>query len=231
MDHDRRVVAQPGVRIHRTMHFGDRAQLNTSPPRIRYEEAVLDVAQATEDRWQRIELVSRVCRGRWTTARRLHERVAERGRLHDRAWLLALLDDIAEGACSVLEHAYLTQVERAHGLPRAVRQRAVDATIGLTYRDAESHGTVLELDGRLFHDTTAQRDKDMDRDLDAQVAGVRTVRLSYGQVFDRGCQTAVRVAALLRRGGWAGSPQPCGPGCPVLASGDAMPGGSTLSGG
>ena len=72
---------------------------------------------------------------------------------------------------------------------------------------------MFELDGRLFHDTTAQRDKDMDRDLLTAVGGQDTVRLSYGQVYDRPCWTAAAVALLLESAGWEGQPRRCGPDC------------------
>ncbi len=215
VSHTRRVETQPGIRIHRTSHFAARAQHNTSPPMVRYEEAVVDVMSELSDPWERIELLARACRIRRTTAARLHDAVAGRTRMRDREWTLALLDDIAGGVCSVLEHAYLVKVERAHGLPRATRQRAVEATVGLTYRDAESHGLALELDGRLFHDTASQRDRDMDRDLDAWVAGDKPVRIGYGQVFRRPCETAARLARLLQRGGWRGVPRACGPDCAI----------------
>jgi hypothetical protein len=49
--------------------------------------------------------------------------LAERQRVPRRAWLEAVLRDIADGSCSVLERGYLQHVERAHGrLPRADRQ-------------------------------------------------------------------------------------------------------------
>ena len=69
------------------------------------------------------------------------------------------------------------------------------------------------LDGRLFHDTAAQRAGDFDRDLDAAVAGKESVRLSYGQVFDRPGRTADRIGRLLAVRGWTGSVKRCGPGC------------------
>jgi hypothetical protein len=75
-------------------------------------------------------------------------------------------------------------------------------------------GLVVELDGRLFHDSTAQRDRDLDRDLDAAaVADKRTVRVGYGQVFDRACWTARRIELLLTRAGWRGRSRACSPEC------------------
>jgi very-short-patch-repair endonuclease len=122
-----------------------------------------------------------------------------------RAWLGEILDDIAEGTCSVLEHGYLTRVERAHGLPHGTRQVARQADRGQQLRDVvyRRQALVVELDGRLFHDTARARDADQDRDLDeAALAGGLTVRLGWGQVFDRPCRTTRRLALLLRsRGG------------------------------
>jgi hypothetical protein len=66
---------------------------------------------------------------------------------------------------------------------------------------AESDVAALaELDGRLFHDTTSQRDRDFDRDLDAAADGLSTLRLSWGQVFDRPCWTTARVEQARLRG-------------------------------
>lgn len=65
-----------------------------------------------------------------------------------------VLEDVATGVYSVLEHRYLTRVERPHGLPTARRQRVVRAGRGPAYRDVEypTIGLVVELDGRLGHD-------------------------------------------------------------------------------
>ena len=73
----------------------------------------------------------------------------------------------------MLEHGYLTEVERRHGLPRGAVRRATGIGARTIYRDVEyaSLGVIFELDGRLFHTSTRARDRDMDRDLDAAVAG------------------------------------------------------------
>ena len=83
------------------------------------------------------------------------------------------------------------------------------------YRDVSypAYDQVVELDGRLFHDSALDRDADLDRDLDAAVDRLGTVRLGWGQVFGRPCRTAARVALLLQYRGWPGSPTPCGPEC------------------
>jgi len=125
-----------------------------------------------------------------------------------------VLSDIEARTCSVLERGYLTRVERPHRLPRAQRQAMGTGRTGRVYRDASYEVPLLvELDSRLFHDSAGARDRDLDRDLLAQVGGRLTTRLSWGQVFDRPCWTAGQVGVLLQQRGWTGSPTPCGPGC------------------
>ncbi len=133
-----------------------------------------------------------------------------------RDWLNAILKDVAEGTCSVLEHGYLTRVERAHGLPRGRRQeRGTDEHGRARYRDiAYTVGRprrtqYVELDGRLGHESTHDRDRDLERDLDAALDHADTVRLGYGQVFERACSTAGKVGMLLRHRGWEGVPTAC----------------------
>ena len=124
-----------------------------------------------------------------------------------------MLIDVAEGTCSVLEHGYLTLVERPHGLPRARRQKRGSTSTGVVYRDADYGQLIVELDGRLFHDSAKQRDRDLEGDLDAAVLGSDTRRLSYGQVFDRSCSTAGKIGQLLAERGWRGELRCCGPQC------------------
>jgi hypothetical protein len=190
-------------------------QWNRSPPRLRVEEAGIDVAAERDTDFGAIEVLSRLCQGRLTTPTRLLEALEGRARLRRRGWLSEVLNDIAEGTCSVLEHGYLHRVERAHGLPRARRQRPDRSSRGPIYRDAvyEEFNRYVELDGRLFHDSSVQRDLDLDRDLDASIEGRVTVRLGWGQVYDRPCRTAARLEWFFRSGGWAGAARECGPDC------------------
>lgn len=127
-----------------------------------------------------------------------------------------MLTDLAEGTCSVLEHGYLERVERPHGLPRAHRQRREAGSTKVVYRDAAYGDTALvELDGWTFHSSAADRDADLERDLDAAGAGAATVRLGWGQVFGRPCTTAAKVGAFLEARGVDVALRPCGPGCAV----------------
>ena len=210
----RRVTAPTGITVVRKDRLDEQVLWNRSPPRMRYEEAAIDVAAEAVTDFSSLGVLSRAVQSRRTTADRLLASARRRTRLTRRNWIESVLEDIAAGTASVLEHGYLTRVERAHGLAADRRQVFDRLRAGSIYRDVlYLCGVVVELDGRLFHDTTAQRDRDFDRDLDAAAGGTRTVRLSYGQVFDRPCWTAERLDRVLRLHGWSGRAVPCGPDC------------------
>jgi hypothetical protein len=213
---ERRLDPPAGITLQRTDGFEERVQWNVGPPRLRYEEAAIDVASAARSDFAALGELSRAVQSRRTTAVRLRATLDGRARVPRRRWLGSVLDDVATGTCSVLEHGYLHRVERAHGLRPARRQVRDRVGPGIIYRDVlYEGGLVVELDGRLFHDTTAQRDRDLDRDLEAAVGRLTSVRLSWGQVFERGCWTAGKIGLLLNRHGWDGQAVPCGPDCAV----------------
>lgn len=229
IDISRRVRPQPGLVVHRVTALDERVQWHLGPPRVRYDQAAIDVAADAPSDLAAIAVLAAPCQSRRTTARRLLVAVERRRRLTRRKWLIDVLSDVAAGTCSVLEHAHLTKVERPHGLIAARRQLRSVLGSGAVYRDVQyAGGLVVELDGRLFHDTAQQRDRDFERDLDTAVRGLDTRRISWGQVFERPCRTAHRIGMLLQQRGWTGDllrcPQ-CGnsgsPGAPEFPSSPA----------
>lgn len=215
--HRRRLVAPPGIVVRRSRDFDAIVRWTPGPARVRLEHAVVRVAVAAPDEWATIEVLAEACRSRRTTAPRLRAAIDATKRLPGRTWLCEVLDDVAAGSCSVLEHGYLTRVERAHGLPDGSRQVRDRIAGGVVYRDVEyaEQDFVVEIDGRLFHDTTRQRDRDLDRDLETLADGDQTARIGWGQVYARPCRTA-ELGRALRRRGWAERPRACGPRCGVL---------------
>lgn len=208
----KRTVATPvGYRVRRVAGLEARAQWNLSPPRMRIEEAAIDSAAAAGTTLAGVHQLAEVCQSRRSTAQRMLAALESRTRVPGREWLVGVLSDIADGTCSVLEHGYLTEVERPHGLPKPRRQAVGTGVLGDRFHDVDypAYGVRIELDGRLFHDNPGQRDRDLDRDLDTVVEERRTARLGWGQVFDRPCPTAHRIGELLRQGGWTGRVQPC----------------------
>jgi hypothetical protein len=201
--------------LHRTPDFELRAELDRSPPAIRLEHALIDVASGElrdKDVAGVFAALARVCATRRTTPQRILQILATRQRVCGRSTLEAMLADLRDGACSVLERGYLHRVERAHGLPKGERQTRSTATGGLTYRDVHyrAHGVVVELDGRAYHDAPRDRDRDALRDLaELSRSDLVTTRVTYGLVYRDACHTAVLIGDLLRRRGWPRLPRSC----------------------
>ena len=214
VDRNRHLVVPAGYQLHRTAGFPERVRWNTSPPRIVVEHALIDVAAGATDDFRAIAALAAAVQARRTVPSRIRDALDTRSRVPRRDFLRGVLTDLHLGTCSVLEHGYLTRVERPHGLPVADRQ-VRDSLNGPVYRDVVYDvGQLVELDGRMWHDNPRQRDADLDRDLDAAVAGLDSVRLGWGQVYGRPCATAWRVGRLLTARGWRGRPTAC-PDCPT----------------
>jgi hypothetical protein len=206
IDPRRSLRAPVGVVVHRMADLDQRTNWRLSPPRVSLEHAAIDVALDKPSVADKFRAFADACQTRETTAGAIVTALTTRRRVPDRSLLVELLEDLETGACSVLEREYLA-LEQIHGLPNASRQQA-DQLAGRTmHRDAPyvDLGVKVELDGKAFHDNARARDRDADRDLDTLVAEESiTVRLTYGQVFDRGCETIAKIAALLERRGWPG---------------------------
>lgn len=210
-----KVAPIPGIRVHRVSNLDDELQKHGRPPRLLPAYAALRAASRLTDQVVQIALLADAVNRRSTKPRDLQKALAKLPRLTGRAQIAALVDDLAEGTCSVLEHAYLTKVERPHGLPKPDRQRRRSKSGKSEFRDLEypEFGLVIELDGRAFHEGVDAWDNDHERDLDDIVDQKDTIRLGYGQVIRRGCATAAKLNVVLRNHGWDGHAIQC-PSCP-----------------
>ncbi|GEP39806.1 hypothetical protein NPS01_34690 [Nocardioides psychrotolerans] len=221
VDSARRVLAPDGMHVHRVVALTEQVRWNLSPPSVRPEDNLLALVRRAGSETDVVRLITEEICGRRTTVERVVVALDRRSRLRRRDFVRQVLDDVAAGTGSVLEHGYLTRVERAHGLPPASRQVVRESEGGREYRDIEyeEFGLVIELDGRLAHDSWDAAGRDADRDLDDHAAGRASVRLRYAQVFDHPCRTAARVAEVLQRRGWTGTPRGCSPACQLGRSG------------
>lgn len=211
VDSDRKVTTRPGVRVHRRPRLIDDVAWHVRPPRVRIHDTVIDLADGARTEMEAVAALTDAVGARITTAAHLLEAVDGRKRMRRRRFLIGVLRDIAQGTCSVLEHRYLVDVERAHGLPTPTRQSPTQ--VGRTgFRDLEyrDHRVVVELDGWRFHDDAAARDRDLQRDFDAAVdAELTTFRLGLGQATVRACATARQIGRALAERGWSGQIHPC----------------------
>lgn len=219
VDHRRDLRVFPGVRVHRLRRFDERAQLDLHPPRDRFEEALIDLASGAKAPDEALTVIADACQRGRTTPDRVRATLRLRSRVRHGAWLRAALDDVAVGAYSALESRYLNRVERAHGLPRGLRQRRCTGPMGAVYRDVEyvDQGVIVELDGRWHREDARTRWDDMGRDLAAAGEDRLTIRLGWRHCDRDACPTAAQLTKVLRARGWSGTGHPCGPRCSLGA--------------
>ncbi|MFJ9389850.1 hypothetical protein ACIRON_13585 [Nocardioides sp. NPDC101246] len=215
IDHSRKVMPQPGIVIHRMRDLKLKTYGGT-PPRLRVEDNALVMANEARSEIDAIARVADVASRPYVTATTLRAALERTNSLRRRKLVQALVNDLEAGTHSVLEHGYLTKVERAHGLPEGRRQAPRRGPTGTQFRDVEyeAYALVVELDGALGHDTWRDQARDAERSLDdlAELGAV-TARLRFHQVFDTPCRTADRVGRILVRNGWSGPVQTCSDDC------------------
>lgn len=220
---DRRVRGDvDGVRIHYAHRLQATRHPARLPPRTRLDETVLDLLDVARTAREGTDWILRSVRQRKTTVERLAAALARRRKIKWRQMAEAMLVDVAQGAHSMLEVQHLRRVERAHKLPRGVRQRRV-AGARVIWIDVEYDGfaTRVELDGRVGHqDEGAFRDRR--RDNHGALGGRWTLRYGYAEVFGSPCDVAAEQSVVLRDRGWTGEPAPCGPACTLGATMAAM---------
>lgn len=220
IDHSRRIRPQDGIIIHRMAGLEQRAYGGT-PPRLAVEDNALAMAHVATKEIDAIARLAEVASRTYVTPDSLRAALDRYPSIRRRALLAGLIDDLEAGTHSVLEHGYLTKVERAHGLPAGARQVLRSGPAGTQFRDVDyaAYQLVVELDGALGHDSWRDQARDADRALDdLAAAGSLTARLRFHQVFDTPCQTATRIARILRRNGWTGVMKACGEECRMKAA-------------
>ena len=215
IDHSRKVMPQPGIVVHRMRNL-ERKAYGGTPPRLKVEDNALAMANEARSEIDAIARVAEVAGRTYVTATTLQAALDRAHSLRRRKLIQGLVDDLATGTHSVLEHGYLAKVERAHGLPSGRRQSPRIGASGNQFRDIEYEGydLVVELDGALGHESWRDQARDADRTLDdLALLGAVTARLRFHQVFDTPCHTAARVGRILTRNGWSGTMKSCGQTC------------------
>ena len=184
--------------------------------------AVLDVATNRADELSAIETLAEACRTRRTTPDRLLTALRQRPRIRDRRFLESVLGDVSVGACSVLgarcSNRHISTAWSGHtgcrqGSVSWLRRRPSAGSCG-TWSTTSSGSSWSSTGGS----TTARLGSATATSIgtpDAAVDGRSTVRLGWGQVFDRPCLTAKRIAVLLTERGWPGRTRSCGGDCPL----------------
>ncbi|GAA3595338.1 hypothetical protein GCM10022223_08110 [Kineosporia mesophila] len=209
--------AVPGISVHRVRDLFARSDRFLSPPRLRTEHAVLDVADREESPEAVCGLVLGVLQRRLTTSRALSAALSRRSRHRWRGLVDDLLAEFTDGVQSPLERRYLRDVERAHRLPPALRNVGATEPDGRQrHRDVryEKWRLIVELDGQEAH-PRSDAFRDMRRDNVVVADRQAVLRHGWRDVAGRPCAVAAQVSAVLAAYGWRGRARPCGPACPV----------------
>lgn len=214
--HGRRLPkAVAGVQVHVSRRLEQARHPALTPPRTRVEDTAVDLTQTARTIDDAINWLAVAC-GKWrTTPARLVAAIDVRKRLRWRAELCYALADVAEGSHNIFELRYHRNVERAHGLPKARRQRYRKADAQSQYDDVEyeDYDTIVHLDGKVHR--YRERVRDRKRDNRAVVRGDDPLRFGWFDIDEEPCESAVDVATVLLRNGWLGTPRPCDRDCPV----------------
>ncbi|HEX6525910.1 MAG TPA: type IV toxin-antitoxin system AbiEi family antitoxin domain-containing protein [Streptosporangiaceae bacterium] len=214
---ERRAIAAPGLRIHRTSRVLDAPDAHRDPPHTTIEETLLDLATTAVDLDAVCGWITRAFARELTSEPRLISALSGRLRMRWRTELADVVKAGATGDHSVLEYRYTRDVERAHGLPSAIRQASFQDPSGRRGRRDrvyQGYRVVIELDGKLAHRSEdGWRDKARDRA--AIAAGMQPLRYGWADVYGNPCGTAAEVAKILQQNGWKGTPRQCSPECPV----------------
>jgi hypothetical protein len=218
-------VARPdGVQVHYSVRmpiseFKGAPGLKM-PPVIWGEEAVLDLVNSSPTAEDAVNWVIRACQRKKATPDTIGFFMMKpwwRG-LHWQGDLREALTEIREGVQSPLERRYLHDVERAHALPKGIRQ--VRTRIGSTvhYHDVRyiDFGVGVELDGVAYHSGEAWT-RDDGRDNTSTLAGIQTLRYGWAQVAYHPCEVAHQVWSVLAVRGFGGEFHRCGPACAAPA--------------
>jgi hypothetical protein len=214
VDRTRTIRRRVGIAVFHVARASSLCQNQLAPPRQKVEHALLQVAARRKKLEGSIAVLADAVQDGRTTAERLLSALGERPKLRHRALLREVLGDVDEGVRSVLEHRYLTRVERAHGLPRGDRQQRWVLAGKPGYPDVEYKAMrmLVHLDGRLGHSESHERWADFDKDIDSAVVAVLSVHVGWSQVLDQ-CRLAASLEKILQQRGWTGAIHPCGPNC------------------
>lgn len=195
---ERRPRKQPGLDIRRASVSAEDIVWKRGLPVTSPERTVVDLLGSCDSVDDALALVSRAVQTRTTTAAKLGKRITTARSAKWRTASLDALADVAAGSHSRLELAFAGLL-RQHGLPLGRRQARVAVGSRTTYVDmAYGDTVVVELDGRLGHDSATDIWRDMERDNASALAGRTVLRFGWADVHRRPCGVAGQVGAVLK---------------------------------
>src|SRR5690625_48838 len=207
----RTLTPKPGLVVHRR-----RLMPRVFPGKVQAispDETVVDLVQQADSADDIIAILARASK-KVVHPDAILLALGRRARVRGRALVAEMLGEVAVGVESPLELRY-RGVERVHRLPASelqVREKLGERWIRADCR-YRRYRVRVELDGQLAH-PGGRTDQDTWRDNESLLATDElTLRYRWSHVAGSPCNTAAQVVRALRKGGWRGTPRPCGPDC------------------
>jgi hypothetical protein len=210
-----------GVVVHRSTHWKGYSGMTFQLPVTPGVTTVLDLVESAQTLDDAFGWVSRALDEGVAVPASLVSALAGRKKFARRRWLNDALADLEDGITLPLERRWVYDVERPHGLPRAVRRAPGPGADGARYLHSlyEPFNVPVELDGLAFR-PAEELDRDRSRGNETAIA-MDAVPLRYGfkEVANHPCAQAEQVARALIKHGWdARKLKGCAhPGCAVAA--------------
>lgn len=203
-------VIHPGLVVHRSRAM-PHIRVDSTPPRTSKPDTVLDLSVAQESaRGAMITLVSSMSAGAVSVDVMQKKVQLRRPRRYLKA-LTQTLELLRDGVHSALEHRYVLDVEKAHGLPASRRQAPVDVDGRTLFEDVlyEKWGLIVRLDGQRFHSAKQRRFRDRRRDNAAELNDKPRLNYGWDDVAKDPCGVYREVRAVLVREGWSDASYGC----------------------
>jgi hypothetical protein len=217
----RRVRPQDGMTIRRsTFDYPRWRPQQGIPPHTFYADTIIDLVATADNLDDAVAWISRGIARNLVAPAQLKIAAKARRRFRWGEQVDEIVDRVADGSHFPLEFRYDRDVERAHGLPTAIRQAKFvkpDGSTGFRDRYYEKYGLIVELDGREFH-PEEQRSQDRARDNEADATTGATLRYGWTDVSRTPCETAAQVYRAARQGGYTGTIRPCSAACRAFVS-------------
>lgn len=193
--------SRPGLVVHRRQQMPRTARV-AGLPTVHPADAVV-TSWSTLGRDVRREPAITAVRNRLVTPGLLRTALMKQVRAPGRAELGRLIDLLDAGCESELEIWGFLDVFDVPGLRHGKRQMWLRTPAGSFRLDIgyEAERTAIELDGRHFHASPAQRERDMRRDAALASIGWLTLRFSHRRLHDdvAGCRRDALSALAARR--------------------------------
>ena len=200
----------PGVIVHRSRAMGH-IGVETNPARTSIADTVLDLAVVEpSSRLATIALVSAMSSGGVNVAA-MSRKIEARRPMRYLKPILHTLALMRDGVHSALEHRYVLDVERAHGLPAGQRQAPVFVDGRKLFEDIryEICDLIVRLDGQAFHSAKQRRFRDRRRDNAAELRNLPRLVYGWHEVTQDPCGVYREVREVLVREGWNDASFPC----------------------